>query len=203
MPPRQVLQRDEKPDNHDAFAMLPSWNDEVIALKALTYVPGNSPPYSSLYSQIMIFDRKVGTSLALIHGISITGWRTADVSALASRHLSRANSESMLLIGTGKLAPYLIRAHASVRALKTIRIWGSSLEKAASQFPRGSMKKRSLSSNLWGALWEICVVISPHGAPANKTSLALYAPCPFLLWITSELVRLLHRLAVDSSWAVG
>lgn len=131
MPPRQVMLLDDKPDNHDAFAMLPSWNDEVIALKAFTYFPDNTPPNSSLYSQIMVFDRKVGTPLALVDGVSVTGWRTAGVSALASRFLSRKNSESMLLLGTGKLAPYLIRAHASVRPLKTIRLWGRSAEKAA------------------------------------------------------------------------
>ncbi len=130
MPPRQVMLLDDKPDNHDAFAMLPSWNDEVIALKAFTYFPDNTPPNSSLYAQIMVFDRKVGTPLALVDGISITGWRTAGVSALASHYLSRGDSESMLLLGTGKLAPYLIRAHASVRPLKTIRIWARTPEKA-------------------------------------------------------------------------
>jgi 1-pyrroline-2-carboxylate reductase [NAD(P)H] len=156
MPPRQVLQLDEKPGNHDAFAMLPSWNDEVIAFKAFTYFPGNSPPHSSLYSQIMIFDRKVGTPLALIDGISITGWRTAGVSALASRHLSRTNSESMLLIGTGKLAPYLIRAHASVRALKTIRIWGRSPEKAEAIVKKMSFEFSNIAFEVISELASAC-----------------------------------------------
>jgi hypothetical protein len=40
MPPRQVMLLDEASGSHDAFAMLPSWNDEVIALKAFTYFPG-------------------------------------------------------------------------------------------------------------------------------------------------------------------
>ena len=34
MPPRQVMLLDPESGGHDAFAMLPSWNDEVIALKA-------------------------------------------------------------------------------------------------------------------------------------------------------------------------
>ncbi|MES2982869.1 MAG: ornithine cyclodeaminase family protein [Verrucomicrobiota bacterium] len=130
MPPRQVLLLDAESGSHDAFAMLPSWNDEVIAQKAFTYFPHNQAPAQTLYSQIMLFDRKTGTPLALIDGVSVTCWRTAGVSALASRLLSRENSETLLLLGTGKLAPFLIRAHASVRPLKRILLWGRSVQKA-------------------------------------------------------------------------
>jgi len=131
MPPRQVMLLDEASGSHDAFAMLPSWNEEVIALKAFTYFPHNEAPHQSLYSQILIFDRSHGAPLALVDGVSVTCWRTAGVSALASRLLSRDDSETLLLLGTGKLAPFLIRAHATVRPLKKILIWGRSLEKAA------------------------------------------------------------------------
>jgi 1-pyrroline-2-carboxylate reductase [NAD(P)H] len=110
--------------------MLPSWNDEVIALKAFTYFPENKPPYRSLYSKILVFDRAHGEPLALVDGSSVTYWRTAGVSALASRFLSRADASSMLLLGTGNLAPYLILAHASVRDLKTVRVWGRDAAKA-------------------------------------------------------------------------
>ena len=130
MPPRQVMLLDPASGSHDAFAMLPSWNDEVIAQKAFTYFPHNQAPAQTLYSQIMLFNRKTGEPLALIDGVSVTCWRTAGVSALASRLLSRENSETLLLLGTGKLAPFLIRAHASVRPLKRILLWGRSTQKA-------------------------------------------------------------------------
>jgi len=130
MPPRQVLPLDGDSGGHDAFAMLPSWNDEVIALKAFTYFPDNQPPHQTLYSQVMLFDRKRGQPLALVDGVSVTCWRTAGVSALASRFLSRADSETLLLLGTGKLAPFLIHAHASVRSLKKVLIWGRSPSRA-------------------------------------------------------------------------
>lgn len=131
MPQRRVMLLDEASGSHDAFAMLPSWNDEAIALKAFTYFPENPAPYRSLYSQIMVFDRQHGQPLALVDGSSVTYWRTAGVSALASRHLSRENSGTLLLLGTGNLASYLIRAHASVRPLKKILIWGRTPAKAA------------------------------------------------------------------------
>jgi 1-pyrroline-2-carboxylate reductase [NAD(P)H] len=131
MPHRQVMLLDSTSGSHDAFAMLPSWNDEVIAQKAFTYFPENSAPAQTLYSQIMLFDRKQGAPLALVDGVSVTCWRTAGVSALASRLLSREDSETLLLLGTGKLAPFLVRAHISVRPLKRILLWGRSSEKAA------------------------------------------------------------------------
>ena len=131
MPPRQVMLLDDSSGSHDAFAMLPSWNDEVIALKAFTYFPENTTPQQTLYSQILVFDRKSGEPLALVDGVSVTCWRTAGVSALASRLLSRPDSETLLVLGTGKLAPFLIRAHASVRSLKKVLIWGRSPAKAS------------------------------------------------------------------------
>ena len=130
MPPRQVMLLDAASGSDDAFAMLPSWNDEVIALKAFTYFPQNSLPLRTLYSQILLFDRGCGEPRALVDGVSVTGWRTAGVSALASRFLSRPDSRILLLLGTGKLAPFLIRAHITVRPLGTVLIWGRSLDKS-------------------------------------------------------------------------
>ena len=130
MPPRQLMPLAPEGPGHDAFAMLPAWNDEVIALKAFTYFPENQAPDLTVYAQILLFDRTNGAPLALVDGTSVTYRRTAGVSALASRFLSRTGSEEMLLINTGRLAPFLIDAHASVRPLKRIRIWGRNSQKA-------------------------------------------------------------------------
>lgn len=130
MPPRQVMPLAPEGEGKDAFALLPAWNDEVIALKAFTYFPKNKAPDLTVYAQILLFDREKGTPLALIDGTSVTYRRTAGVSALASRFLSRPDAGEMLLINTGNLAPFLIDAHAAVRPLKRIRIWGRQYGKA-------------------------------------------------------------------------
>lgn len=125
MPARMVFSLDDEQGNRNAFALLPSWTDSLIAVKAFTYFPDNPrPTYQSLYSKIMLFDRQHGEPLALVDGASVTYWRTAGVSGLASRLLSRKDSETLLLLGTGNLAHYLIMAHASVRPLKRILVWG-------------------------------------------------------------------------------
>lgn len=130
MPPRQVFLLDEEDDNHDAFALLPSWNSDVIGVKAFTYFPNPKPGNKSLYSQILLFNRENGEPLALVDGTSVTFWRTAGISGLATRMLSREDSSTMLLLGTGNLAPYMIHANASVRNLKKILVWGRDTSKA-------------------------------------------------------------------------
>ena len=129
MPPRQVFLLDEN-TNNDAFAVLPSWNDQFIGVKAFTYFPEAEVPYKSLYSKILLFNRDHGEPLALVDGTTVTFWRTAGISGLATRLLSREDSETMLLLGTGNLAPYIIRANLSVRPLKRVMVWGRNLAKA-------------------------------------------------------------------------
>jgi 1-pyrroline-2-carboxylate reductase [NAD(P)H] len=45
-PPRSIWLLDEAEDNFDTLASLSAWNDEVIAVKAFTYYPSNTPPQS-------------------------------------------------------------------------------------------------------------------------------------------------------------
>jgi 1-pyrroline-2-carboxylate reductase [NAD(P)H] len=142
MPPRQVFLLDEAAGTHDAFAVLPSWNDEFIGVKAFTYFPTATAPYKSLYSQIILFNREHGEPLALVDGTTVTFWRTAGISGLATRLLAREDASTLLLLGTGNLAPYMIRANASVRKLKKVMIWGRTPAKAetlaaamATEFP--------------------------------------------------------------------
>ncbi len=130
MPPRQVFLLDDDEANHDAFAVLPSWSSEFIGVKAFTYFPGAEAPYKSLYSKVMLFDREHGEPLALVDGTTVTFWRTAGISGLATRLLAREDAETMLLLGTGNLAPYIIRANASVRPLKKVMVWGRTPSKA-------------------------------------------------------------------------
>jgi len=130
MPPRQVFLLDDDAANHDAFAVLPSWGSEFIGVKAFTYFPTAQPPYKSLYSQILLFDRAHGEPRALVDGTTVTFWRTAGISGLATRLLAREDSETLLVLGTGNLASYIIRANASVRPLKNVMVWGRNREKA-------------------------------------------------------------------------
>lgn len=148
MPQRQVhLLSPEEQTNHDAFALLPSWNEEVIGNKMFTYFPDNNVNHNlpGLFSKIMLFRRNTGEPLALVDGTSVTYWRTAAISALASQLLSRADSQHLMLFGTGNLAEYLLHAHISVRHLNKITIWGRSAEKVQILIDKFSAKYPDIS----------------------------------------------------------
>ncbi|MCC5826921.1 ornithine cyclodeaminase family protein [Alkalimonas sp.] len=129
MPPRQVLPLlAGKPE---AFAVLPAWNESVIGCKLFTYFPQNpAQGKERLHAKIMLFCRESGEPLALLDGTSITLWRTAAISALAGSYLANPAASTLILFGTGKLAPYLVKAYASIRQLNDVYIVGRDLTKA-------------------------------------------------------------------------
>ena len=113
--------------------LMPAWNEMYLGIKTATVMPGNNAlNLPSVHANYQLMDLKTGTLLAILDGAELTARRTAAASALASRYLSRTDSSSMLMVGTGILAPHLIRAHASQREIKAVKIWGRRLEKAAS-----------------------------------------------------------------------
>jgi len=131
MPPRLMYRLDEG-RSHDVFALLPAWADDVVGVKAFTYLPDNAGRGEEvLHANILLFDRRSGEPLALVEGRSVTFWRTAAMTALAADYLARRDAARLLVCGTGNLAPYLALAHAAVRPIREIAIWGRNPEKAA------------------------------------------------------------------------
>lgn len=127
-PPRSLYPLSE--GQHDAFALLPAWNERYISVKAFTYLPQNVQKNRPvLHSQLMLFARESGAPLAFIDGVAVTCARTAAVSALAAFHLARPDAGSLLLLGTGNLAMPLLRAHLAIRPLRHITLWGRNAAK--------------------------------------------------------------------------
>jgi 1-pyrroline-2-carboxylate reductase [NAD(P)H] len=130
--PRRMVFRLDGDASRDAFALLPAWTSEVIGVKAFTYLPGNAAKQRPiLHSRILLFDRATGQPTHLVDGTSVTYWRTAAVSALAADYLARRDASRLLVCGTGNLAPYVALAHAAVRPIRHIAVWGCSPDNAA------------------------------------------------------------------------
>jgi ornithine cyclodeaminase/alanine dehydrogenase-like protein (mu-crystallin family) len=115
-----------------SLLLMPSWmSGSHLGVKLVTVSPNNYkynlPSIQGLY---ILFDAAKGTPLMLLDAQELTARRTAASSALASSFLSREDSETLLMVGTGTLAPYLIEAHATVRTYKKILIWGRNSVKA-------------------------------------------------------------------------
>ncbi|WP_055442654.1 ornithine cyclodeaminase family protein [Lacinutrix himadriensis] len=112
--------------------LMPAWHpDKNAGVKIVTVHPENGqfnlPAIQGIY---IYLDAIKGNIKAILEAKSLTAKRTAAASALASVYLSKQNSSSMLMIGTGALSANLIQAHASVRPIKTVYIWGRNFEKA-------------------------------------------------------------------------
>lgn len=111
---------------------MPAWkNGAFLGVKLVTVSPNNYkfnlPSIQGVYT---LFDAHKGNPLLQLDAPTLTNLRTAAASALASQFLSRLNSTTLLMIGTGSLAPYLIRAHVSVRAINKVYIWGRNHKRA-------------------------------------------------------------------------
>lgn len=97
----------------------------------MTVSPNNSKyNLPSIQGTYIYFDAHKGSLKAILAAKSLTAKRTAATSALASSFLSKKNADSLLMIGTGALSINLIKAHASVRSLKSVYIWGRNYSKA-------------------------------------------------------------------------
>jgi len=117
------------PGSADALLLLmPAWTTGPsgrVGVKVVTVFPDNAKrSLPSIYGQYLLLDGETGTPIALLDGTQLTKRRTACASGLASRYLSRPDASTLLMIGTGALAPHLIRVHAKVRPIAEVMIWG-------------------------------------------------------------------------------
>ena len=112
--------------------LMPAWQaDGMMGVKTVTIFGDNAQKgLPSVLGQYYLMDATSGEPLALIEGTVLTRWRTAAASALASDFLSRRNSERLLMVGAGSLAPHLIRAHATVRPIREVRLWSRTKARA-------------------------------------------------------------------------
>lgn len=105
--------------------LMPAWTSRYLGIKLVTVFPDNvTRALPSVFGQYVLLDGSTGQSLALLDGTMLTKRRTACASGLAARHLAPHNAGRLLMIGTGALAPHLVRVHAKVRPIREVAIWG-------------------------------------------------------------------------------
>lgn len=125
-PPRQhhTVHAPGEPDR--TLLLMPSWGaDGGVVVKLVQAVPGNGARgLPAVQGQVLVSDPLTGEWAGLIDGRTLTARRTAAASALAARHLARADARHMAMLGTGALARPLIEAMAAVRPITRVSVWG-------------------------------------------------------------------------------
>ena len=104
---------------------------EALGAKLVSTFPGNGarsqPSVAGLYA---LFDPECGVPLSVMDGTYLTLVRTAAVSALATRLLSRAEARSLGLLGAGAQAEFHARLIAAVRPIEAVVVWARRRDQA-------------------------------------------------------------------------
>ena len=106
--------------------LMPAWRRiGDFGIKLAAVAPSNAAlGHPTLHGVYVLFAGDTGIPSAVLDAGALTARRTAAASALASRDLSRPDSKTLLVIGTGRVARQLIPAHCAVRPIEEVRVWG-------------------------------------------------------------------------------
>jgi len=139
VPPRHhhsIAQPGAQPGRDATLLLMPAWESaeaegDALGVKVVTVYPDNAAKgLPAVMGNYMLLDGATGAPLALLDGQALTARRTAAASALAADYLARDDARTLAMVGTGALAPHLVRAHATVRPIERVEIWGRTAEKA-------------------------------------------------------------------------
>jgi ornithine cyclodeaminase len=120
--------------------LMPAWQarepgsclaGQYMGVKCVTVFPDNATlGKPAVLGTYLLLSAATGETLAVMDATRLTAWRTAAASALASRYLSRPDAARLLMVGAGALAPFVVRAHASVRPIRKVAVWNRSRPRA-------------------------------------------------------------------------
>jgi ornithine cyclodeaminase/alanine dehydrogenase-like protein (mu-crystallin family) len=117
----------------DALGSMPGslGEDGPYGAKLISVCPRNfDRGLPSHQGVIVLFDAQTGAPLAVVDANAVTALRTAAASALATDVLARSDAAVLALLGYGEQAETHLHAIAQVRALREVRVWGRSRERA-------------------------------------------------------------------------
>lgn len=106
--------------------------EDVIGVKLVTVFPNNAARGLHTHNAtIQLFAAETGVPLAMMDGRVITAWRTAAVSALATRVLASPDARVLAILGSGVQARTHYKALQGVRKFQEVRVWSRNPDHAA------------------------------------------------------------------------
>lgn len=124
---RHIFEEPRPDGQPDAFIALLAWQPgEGILSKMTTSFPGNTARHGgpTVNSAYVFIDGETGVPRTIIDGQAMIFRKTAANTALGSSLLTRDDAATMLMVGAGALAPYLVAAHRAVLpSLERVVVW--------------------------------------------------------------------------------
>jgi alanine dehydrogenase len=114
------------PPGQGVFGVMPAHLSQpaALGLKAIGVFPENAGTrLDSHQGLVLLFSPETGAPLAVMDASSITAIRTAAVSGVATRALSRPEAGDLAILGSGVQARTHLEAMAVVRPLQRVRAW--------------------------------------------------------------------------------
>ncbi len=108
------------------FGVMPAYMEEPeqLGVKLVTVFGTNEQRgLPSHLATVLLLDPETGALVGVMDGRYVTEARTAAVSAVSARHLSRTDARRLAIIGTGVQARSHLEAIAEVRPLDDARVW--------------------------------------------------------------------------------
>ena len=145
----------------------------VFVMKVNANFPENPLRHGlpTIQGVVVLFDVDAGRPLAILDSMAITGLRTAAATAVAARHLARADAEVVTICGCGEQAPHQLRALAAVRPLRR-----------AFAFDADADRARRFAGEMARELG-IEVAVAPDLATAARGSDMIVTSTPARRWI--------------------
>jgi ornithine cyclodeaminase len=112
--------------------LMPAWSPMALGVKLVTVMPEAAQRGAgTVQASYLLLDRTTGQPRALIDGEALTLRRTAATSALAAQLLARPDAQRLLVVGAGRLAPWMAQAHVALRPdLMHVDVWGRKADAA-------------------------------------------------------------------------
>ena len=141
-----------------------------LGAKLVTFYPSNAQRgLHTHHAAIVLFEPQTGAPIALVDGRLITEMRTAATSAIATRWLAAEGAGVVAILGTGVQARSHVAALAEVGAIRELRVWGRTPERAgllasrAAQLGIAAKTVTSVADAARGA--QIICTLTPAQAP--------------------------------------
>jgi alanine dehydrogenase len=141
------------------FLFMPAYLEKegFFGTKIVSVFPRNlEKKLSTIQAAYLLNDPTTGELLALMDGILLTAIRTGATSALATKYLSRKNSEILGIIGAGAQAPFQVEAISNVRAIHRMLVYDKD-RKVAENFSEAVSKSLRIPVHMMATPREVVI----------------------------------------------